>query len=115
MITTGCRSRAWWRTKRNPDITVSDEPRTTNTSACSTRAYAASTRAFGTDSPKKTTSGLADRRIADNRPSETAASPGQPRHRRAGARHAQAPVARRAADLHRPTDPAVRSEPSDLR
>ena len=34
MITTGCCSRAWWRTKRNPDITVSDEPSTTNTSAC---------------------------------------------------------------------------------
>ena len=58
MITTGCCSRALWRTKRNPDITVSDEPRTTKTSARSTRAYAASTRAFGTDSPKNTTSGL---------------------------------------------------------
>ena len=46
------------RTKRSPDITVSDEPSTTSTSAASTSAYAASTRGLGTDSPKNTTSGF---------------------------------------------------------
>ena len=44
MITTGCCCFAWCRTKRNPDITVSDEPKTTKTSPRSTSAYAASTR-----------------------------------------------------------------------
>ena len=58
MITTGRPALALCRTKRSPDITVSDEPSTTSTSAASTSAYAWSTRSRGTDSPKKTTSGF---------------------------------------------------------
>ena len=58
MITTGRPGLALCRTNRSPDITVSDEPSTTSTSAASTSAYACSTRSRGTDSPKKTTSGL---------------------------------------------------------
>jgi hypothetical protein len=51
---------AWlaWRTKRNPEYTISDDPTTIKAAARATCFVASATRPAGTDSPKKTTSGL---------------------------------------------------------
>jgi hypothetical protein len=57
-ITTGIPSVAACLTYRSPDMTVSEEPRTTSADDAETSAKHSSTRAFGTFSPKNTTSGL---------------------------------------------------------
>ena len=57
-ITTGIPSDAACRTYRNPDMTVNDDPSTTSADDADTSEKHASTRGFGTFSPKNTTSGL---------------------------------------------------------
>src|SRR5689334_11819707 len=52
MIAIGMPRAAAWRTKRNPENTVNEEPATSSASASSTKAYACATRSFGTLSPK---------------------------------------------------------------